>query len=336
MLAEIDSLPGQLLTAYQLGASSNSSGLEKPGILIMAGMGGSAIGADLVSAYVKDICRVPLIVQREYDLPGWAQGKDVMVVVSSHSGNTEESLAVFEQAYKNQCRLLAICTGGALEQKALKLNVPVWKFKHKKQPRAAVGFSFGLQLALLHKLDLIPDPASDVSRTVEAMNEQQKTVKADMPVSKNPAKRMAGQMLGRLVTVVGADVLAPVARRWSTQINELAKSWSQFEIIPELDHNAIAGAAHPEELIDKRMVIFLRAASQSPRNKERIDLTMQRYLSEGLFVDFYLAKGKSPIEQMWTTLHFGDYVSYYLAILNGVDPTYIESIAWLKQRMQHG
>jgi glucose/mannose-6-phosphate isomerase len=336
MLAEIDSLPDQLLTAYQLGTSFNSSGLENPRILIMAGMGGSAIGADLVSAYVKDKCRVPLFVQREYDLPAWAQGKDVLVVVSSHSGNTEESLEVFEQAHKNQCRLLAICTGGALEQKALNYTVPVWKFVHEKQPRAAVGYSFGLQIALLRKLDLIPDPVSEISRAVDAMNVQKKNVAAEVPVSKNPAKRMAGQMLGRLVTVVGSDVLAPVARRWSTQINELAKTWSQFEIIPELNHNAIAGAGHPEDLIEKRMVIFLRAASQSQRNKERIDLTMQRYLSEGLFVDYYNAKGESLIDHMWTMLHFGDYVSYYLAVLNGVDPTHIESIAWLKQKMQHG
>jgi glucose/mannose-6-phosphate isomerase len=336
MLAEIDGLPDQLDAAWRLRLSLETPHFGDIQSIVLAGMGGSAIGADLVAALVRDTCKIPLFVQREYDLPAWVKGKDSLVVVSSHSGNTEESLEVFQAALQRGCSVLAICTGGRLGQLAMQAGVPTWKFVHEGQPRAAVGFSFGLQLALLHGLALIPDPTHDLTAAIIAMEDQQRVLMADIPVQQNPAKRLAGQMMGRLVTIVGADVLAPVARRWSTQVNELAKNWSQFESIPELNHNSIAGAQFPEELALKRLVVFLRGDCQLARNKQRIDWTMQRYLEDGLAVDSFMAKGSTALEQLWTALHFGDYTAYYLAMLSGMDPTPIEPISWLKKRMENG
>ncbi len=335
MLVEINSLPDQLKQAWDLGKLLELPGYYDHNAIILAGMGGSAIGADLVVSLVRNKCRIPLIVQREYDLPAWAMGKKVLAVVSSHSGNTEESLAIFESAKKQNCQIIAICTGGKLEQLAVQSGILTWKFSHSKQPRAAVGFSFGLQLALLYKLGLIADQTNEIASAVKGMKDQQSHLTADILVHKNPAKRLAGQMLGRLVTIVGAEILAPVARRWSTQINELAKSWSQFEFIPELNHNSIAGTSLPVGLSLNRMVMFLKSSIQFERNQNRISFTMQRFLMDGVVVDSYEAKGNSAIEQLWTALHFGDYVAYYLAMLNGIDPTSIEAIAWLKQKMQN-
>jgi glucose/mannose-6-phosphate isomerase len=140
--------------------------------------------------------------------------------------------------------------------------------------------------------------------------------------------------MGRWVIVFGADALKPVARRWKTQVNELAKAVAQFEALPEADHNALAGLMQPEQTLHAIMALFLRAASYHPRNLLRIDLTKQAYMLEGLNTDFYDAQGGTPLAQQWTALHFGDYVAYYLAMLYEIDPTPIEALEGFKKQLK--
>ncbi len=333
-LGEIESLPGQLEQAYQKGM-----GLELPdwqGLrqVLIAGMGGSAIGADLLAAYTAPLCQIPIMVLRNYTLPAWAAGPQTLVVASSHSGNTEETLAAFDQAVKNGCRLMALSTGGKLADKARQADIPLWTFEHQGQPRAAVGFSFGLLLAILSHLRLVPDPAVDLSAAISAMRKQQDGLRADIPVVSNLAKRLAGRMVGRWVMVFGAEVLEPVARRWKTQVNELAKAWAQFEVLPEADHNALAGLNQPEDGLTSAIALFLRGASNHPRNLVRADLTRQAYLLEGVSSDFVEAQGDSPLSQQWTALHLGDYVAYYLAMLYDIDPTPIPALEGFKNELR--
>jgi glucose/mannose-6-phosphate isomerase len=296
-------------------------------------MGGSAIGADLLAAYAAPLCPVPLAVQRGYSLPAWAHGPGTLMVASSHSGNTEETLAAFDQAYTDGCRILALCTGGKLAAKAEATNTSLWTFEHPGQPRAAVGYSFGLLLALLSRLGLIPDPAGELSGAITAMRKQQADLRAEVPVVRNLAKREAGQLMGRWVMVFGSDVLEPVARRWKTQINELSKAWAQYELLPEADHNTLAGLAQPENGLSSAMALFLRAPSYHPRNLLRAELTKQAYMLEGLNTDFMDAQGDSALAQQWTALHLGDYVAYYLAMLYEIDPTPIPALEGFKQQL---
>jgi len=188
-------------------------------------------------------------------------------------------------------------------------------------------------LAAFTRLGLIADPADELAEALAAMRAQQSSLLADVPVARNPAKRMAGQLFGRWVMVMGSGVLAPVARRWKGQVNELAKAWAQFDYLPEADHNTIAGIACPEELLTKMMALFLRAPSDHPRNHLRADLTRQIFMMEGLNTDFYDAQGDSPLAHLWTALHFGDYQAYYLAMAYGADPTPIPAISELKKEM---
>lgn len=339
MLAHINGLPDQLGFAWDLSQRQPFEGLEpSKGSLrqiVIAGMGGSAIGADLVSAAVMDTCSVPIFVHRDYDLPAFAKGTGTLVICSSHSGNTEETLDAFDAAIENGCRVLALTTGGKLAEKAKDAGFPVWKFEHKGQPRAAVGFSFGLILGALSRLELVPDASADVAGAVKAMKSQQAALVAESPVSKNPAKRVAGQLMGRWVTVVGAGALAPVARRWKGQINEVAKAVANFEFIPEADHNTLAGILYPPEVVPPHVItLFLRAPSDHPRNRLRLDMTRKTYMLEGLNTDAYTAKGDSIIAHIWTALHFGDYVAYYLAMAYGVDPTPVSALESLKAALK--
>lgn len=334
MLAEIDGLPDQLETAWKLGSQFELPSFSEIDRVLVAGMGGSAIGADLLAAYIEPLSQVPLFVQRDYTLPAWASGSQTLVIASSHSGNTEETLSVFEQARQAECQILVLSTGGKLAESASSAGIPVWKFDHTGQPRAAVGFSFGLLLALFSRQGWIPDQASEVADALAAMRGQQSKLKADVPIVQNPAKRQAGQMMGRWVVIIGSGLLAPVARRWKGQLSELAKAWGQFEALPEADHNTLAGIDHPEEMLTNALVIFLRAGSDHPRNLMRSELTQQSFMVAGLGTDFYIAKGSSRLAQLWTAIHFGDYSGYYLAMSYGVDPTPIPAISSLKNAMQ--
>ncbi len=330
MLGEIDHLPAQLEQAYALGQSLPLPEGDFKQVVI-AGMGGSAIGADLLSAYIAGTCDLPIIVWRDYGLPAFAKGPGTLFIASSHSGNTEETLDAYENAQKAGCTLLAISTGGKLAEKAAAANIPFWKFEHKGQPRAAVGFSFGLLLALFARLGLIPGQEDAVRETVAAMHEQQAHLKADVPAALNPAKRYAGQLVGRWVTVFGSGALAPVARRWKGQINELAKAPANFEFLPEADHNTLAGLVNPSELLMSRtMTMFINAPSDHPRNRLRSEITRQTFMLEGSNTDFYMAKGNSTLAHIWTALHFGDYMTYYLAIAYQVDPTPVDALQNLK------
>jgi glucose/mannose-6-phosphate isomerase len=333
MYSEIHNLPGQLEKAWELGNRMPLPEVQGLRRVVIAGMGGSAIGADLMIAYSEPQCKIPVYLSRDYALPAWASGPETLVIASSHSGNTEETLEAFSQARQQGCHLMVVSTGGKLAEAAGDAGAPVWTFEHKGQPRAAVGYSFGLLLAAVFRLGLIDDPSADLKAAVAAMREQQTALAADSPVERNPAKRMAGQLYGRWITVLGADYLNPVARRWKGQMSENAKAWAQFEFLPEADHNSLAGMENPEEILSKMMTIFLQAPSNHSRNRLRLELTRKTMMAQGLATDFFDAKGDSPLAHIWTTLHFGDYSSFYLAMAYEVDPTPIDVLLTFKAAM---
>jgi glucose/mannose-6-phosphate isomerase len=335
MLGEINSLPTQLENAWILGQSLPLPVMEGIQKVILSGMGGSAIGADLVSAYVAPTCPVPVVVHRDYGLPAWASGPGTLMVASSHSGETEETLDSFDAGAKSGCRVIAICTGGELEKRALAARIPVWKFSHAGQPRAAVGWSFGLLLSLFSRLGLIPDPSQELAAAILGMRSRQPILAAAIPSAGNPAKRLAGLLVDRWVNVFGSGILAPVARRWKDQLNELAKTGAGFEFLPEADHNALAALVNPE-MLGKVITLFLSSPSDHPRNQKRTTLTHKAFLAAGMNTDLFTAIGDSPLEQMWTTLHFGDYLGFYLAIAYGMDPTPVEALQGFKRALRSG
>ncbi|HEY2981279.1 MAG TPA: bifunctional phosphoglucose/phosphomannose isomerase [Anaerolineales bacterium] len=334
MVGHIDGLPDQLAAAWELGLQQPLPKLKDIRCVVISGVGGSAIGADLLAAYVQPICAIPVVVHRDYNLPGFASGPETLVVCSSHSGNTEETLSGYELALERKCQVLCISRGGKLAERAAQNKTPFWKFEHDGQPRAAVGFSFGLLLALFVRLGLIADQAEALAGAVASMRKSQARLTPDILTAKNHAKRYAGQLMGRLVVVMASGYLAPVARRWKGQINEIAKSAAQFELLPEADHNTLQGLMFPENTLNAHsMTLFLRAPSDHPRNRLRSDLTRKAFMLEGLNTDYVDARGDSPLGHMWTMVLFGDYMAYYLAIAYGVDPTPIPALEQFKKTL---
>jgi len=335
MLGEIDNLPDQLASAYQLGMKHDLPDWKNFRQVVIAGMGGSAIGADLLAAYCASLAFLPVSVHRDYSLPVYARGEESLVICSSHSGNTEETLDAFESARKAECRIVVVCTGGELVKRAKENNIPIWTFDHVGQPRAAVGFSFGLLLAMFQRLGFLSDQSKEMEDAVASMKRTQQHLKADVPAVKNPAKRYAGQLMGRWVTFMGSGLLSVVARRWKGQINEVAKAGANFEFLPEADHNTLAGTINPQETLNAHtMTLFLRAPSDHPRNRLRSDLTRKAFMLEGMNTDYIDARGETPLAHMWTSILFGDYMAYYLAMGYGVDPTPIQALVEFKEAMK--
>jgi glucose/mannose-6-phosphate isomerase len=333
MIGAINDLPDQLQRAWSLGqelALPKSKSIQR---VIISGMGGSAIGADLLNAYAQPHLKLPLFVHRGYDLPAWAAGPETLVICCSHSGNTEETLSSFEGAQKNKAEILAITTGGKLAEAAEAAKHPVWHFDHQGQPRTAVGYSFGLLLALCARLDFLADPSAELESAVAAMQRQQEKLLPDIPDTQNSAKRMGGQFMGRWVTIFGAEIMAPVAQRWKAQLNENAKSQAAFEILPEADHNTIQGVVQPEDEFRATMNIFLQSSLNHPRNQLRTEKTRVAIMLEGQNTDSLRGRGPSRMAHMWTALHYGDYSSFYLAMGYQLDPTPVPMLVELKDSL---
>lgn len=333
-LSYINELPEQLKAAWKLGQEYPLPEVDQVSRVVLAGMGGSAIGGDLLASYAMPVAKVPIFVWRNYDLPGFVSDSRTLVIASSHSGNTEETLSAFDRALERGATVLAVTTGGTLAEAATNAGTPVWRFEHDGQPRSAVGFSFGLLLSALTRAGFIEFDPKDIDETMLAMHDQMEEIGAKIPVAGNLAKRMAGQFMDRWPTIIGSEFLAPVARRWRTQIAEIPKAVAQFEELPEADHNMIEGVQHPESLFGPTMVVFLRSTLNHPRNLKRLEATRNTLMVEGFNTDILEAQGQSRLAHQWTSLHLGDYVAYYLAMAYGTDPTPVPIMQDLKQRLK--
>ncbi len=332
MLGHIDALPDQFQGAWELSQTLPLPD-SMPAVrqIVITGMGGSAIGGEYLAALVEAHSAIPVLVNRDYILPAFVSGPETLVIASSHSGNTEETLAAFAQALASGAQVMALTTGGELARRAAEAGVPLWQFTYDSQPRAAFGWSFGLLVGLAHRLRLAGDLSADAAEAVEQLRQWREHFGAATPIARNPAKRLAGQFCGRIGVFYGAGIMAPVARRWKCQINENAKAWAEFDYLPEQNHNGVAGLEHPRPAIEKLYCVFLQSSYDHPRVTLRQELSHRLYLQEGIMVDKVQARGGSRLAQMLNATQFGDYMSFYLAMENRVDPTPIPQIGALKE-----
>jgi len=212
-------------------------------------------------------------------------------------------------------------------------NVPVSIFDYKAQPRAALGFSFLPILCFMQRLGFLGDKSADVAETVTILQGLSAKIDEKVPLSSNPAKRLAEQLYGCLPVVYGAGIVAEVARRWKTQLNENSKAWAFYEVFPELNHNATVGYEFPKELAGKIKVVLLRSPSLHRRVRLRYRVTCELLDRAGVKYEFVDSEGSSFLSQMMSLVLFGDYASYYLAILYRVDPSPVKVIAYLKEQL---
>ena len=333
MLGRIAELPQQCRDAW-----ANVQGLELPAEyrrvnrVVALGMGGSAIGGDLLRVLAEPECALPIVTNRDYTVPAFVNA-DTLVIASSYSGNTEETLSAFQEVRQRGAALLAITTNGKLAQQARELGAPLLTFRYQSQPRAALGYSLVSLIGVMQRLDFIGDKAADLEEAIAVMEALQEEIRETVSVTENLAKQLARRLHGRLPVIYGSGYLGEVAHRWKTQLNENAKAWSFFEQLPELNHNAVVGYQFPKELAERILVVMLTSSLDHPRNKARFQVTQEILTRHGIAYETIEARGKSPLAQMLSAIHFGDYVSFYLAMLYEVDPTPVQAIGYLKERL---
>ena len=350
MLWHIASLPDQCEAAWRdAQAIDLPESFREARQVVIAGMGGSAIGGALFQSLAAPHLRIPVHVARDYTLPAFAEGPSTLVIASSYSGDTEETLAAFQEGRARRCQLMAIAAGGRLEAMARQFGAAFMRVAYESMPRAALGYSFVPLAAFASRLGWLDDPSAHPSAlrlrsgqaSLRASLEEATAVMRgwnaelvpESPVVKNLAKRMAGQMVGRFVIVYGAGLFAEVARRWKGQVNENGKQFAAFEALPEADHNAILGSSYPEGMANHLKVIFLTGVSDHPRNRARVEISRQVLMVQGCDTDVLAARGESPLAQMLSLIQLGDWISGYLGIANGVDPSDTELLLEFKRRM---
>jgi glucose/mannose-6-phosphate isomerase len=334
MLSRISELPVQCQEAWiAVGGWDPPTGYDAVRHVVVLGMGGSAIGGALMQGLVSPECGVPITVVRGYDPPAFVAGEEYLAVACSYSGNTEETLAAFSEALRRGARGVAVSSGGQLSRLATEKGIPLLHFEYESQPRAALGYLLILLLGSLWRLGLIRDLGPDVADAVGAMVEFQRVLKPEIAQQHNPAKALAQALVGRLPAIYGSGFLAPVANRWKTQFNENAKQWSLFEVLPELNHNAVVGLGIPAEIRDRVTVITLRSRLEDTRMRARWNATEDLLEREGVVTASFQGSGDSPLAQMLSLILLGDYTSLYLGLLNDVDPTPVEPIAFLKRQL---
>lgn len=331
-LGRIEALPEQCEQAW-----GRAAGLRLPdehraarGVVLL-GMGGSAIAGDILCYLATRTGGKPARVVRGYDVPN-AVGERTLVVACSHSGNTEETLSAFRQAVGKGAKAFAITTGGELKKLADDAGAPAFVYEYDGEPRSAIGHQLMALLALGEQAGLVTPQASAVAEAVALMKRQRAALDFDSPFNSNPAKQLASRLHDRLPVIVGAGVLEPAAYRWKTQINENAESWAVHETLPEFGHNTIVGLALPREVVALVHAVLLWHPSLASlaRHYEAIEAEMDE---AGVAHERFEVAGESLLAQTLAACHAGDFVSYYLALLNGVSPAPMAAIDRLKARL---
>lgn len=318
-------------TNAKLLAEGVNVSFSKPDRVIIAGMGGSGIGGDLLKDYARDKANVPFEVSRDYTLPAYVNRRSLVVVVS-YSGETEESLSAFLDATKRKCTIFCISSGGALLEHANRLNVPFLRVPEGMPPRAASPYLLVPQLLLMEKLGLAKGVSKELEEAIYVLKKVCAENSPEIPEEKNKSKFIASGLIGTAPVVYGFGVYRAVAQRWKQQFNENAKVPAKWDVFPELDHNEIVGWEKAGGLANCFSTVFIRDKSESVDVRRRIETTKSLMPRASKQFEVY-AQGEGTLARMLSTVVLGDFTSVYLAILRKIDPTPVQTITTLKQKI---
>jgi glucose/mannose-6-phosphate isomerase len=334
MAARIAAIPDQIERAVEEAAAHPwKLPVPDPDLLATGALGGSAISTDLAAAALLDRLPRPVLTVREYHWPACVTRRS-LALLSSFSGNTEETLALYEEAGTRGVPRIVLTTGGALAEHAARDGVHARRMPPGGSPRAAIYGSWVAVTDLFHALGWIANPAGEWREAVQLLRVRNVSLGPDVPIARNPARRLAHAIGERPVYVYAAsERLGPVATRIRNQINENAKLLGHSALVPELNHNEIVGWEMPGTIGRDAVVLILRDAEDAPEADLRLTLTADYVKQRGAeVVEVREAEGQR-LARLAAHCQFGDYLSLYLALLRGTDPTPIASIDWFKQKL---
>jgi glucose/mannose-6-phosphate isomerase len=301
--------------------------------IIVTGLGGSAIGGDILRNYAHKKASLPVVVNRDYHLPAFA-GRDTLVFAISYSGNTEETLEAYAQALDRGADMVVLSSGGKLSEYARRDNLGLIQIPSGFVPRAATGWLFAPVALLLGKMGILPGVEQEIKETAAVLEQLRESLNPTVDIPLNQARMIAGKTRDSIPVIWGTTGVSEVAaQRWKAQINENAKSPAYYNIFPELNHNEIVGFEVPEPMLQHLVHIILRDKDDYGRIQRRIDIS-KGIIKERIKNIFEVYScGESYLARVFSLIYTGDYASVYLALEYGINPTPVKMIDYLKEQL---
>ncbi|MCG7844431.1 MAG: bifunctional phosphoglucose/phosphomannose isomerase [Methanomassiliicoccales archaeon] len=328
LMSQMAAFPGQLEWARDL-QMEEIAGIKN---VVICGVGGSAIAGDVITDILTPSCMSPIITSRSVTMPGFADA-DTLALVISYSGNTAESLNLYEDAMQRGCRIVTITSGGELEKLAIKNGHPFIKVPVGNQPRASLGYLLGAAALVLQKVGLC-HPHRDLCEATSRLRSYLKELGPEVPTSRNQAKKIALALREGVPAIYSPRHVRSIALRWQNQINENSKSVAFSGEIPEMNHNQLVGWLEGGKDCSCRPV-FLLATDTQPTVRKMTEVTLQMFNERGLDPIMVNLPGDNLLDNVLQGISLGDMVSYYLAVLKGVDPAPVAVIKEFKERISH-
>jgi glucose/mannose-6-phosphate isomerase len=301
--------------------------------IVVAGMGGSAIGGDLVRSYLAEKLSIPFFICRNYTLPNFV-GESTLVFVSSYSGNTEETLSAYDDAKRRGAKIIAISSDGKVKEEAIQDKIIYVNIPEGFPPRAALGYSFVPILVLLERLGFVQGEKEEIRKTKEFLSSNRSKYRMELGIEKNLAKKIALELHRKLpIIYAGNDHFDAVSTRWKGQICENAKMLAYSNVFPEFNHNELVGWKILSGYRDHLSVVILKDREDHIRIKRRMEIVKGIIEKEGVKVWEIESCGETLLSRMFSLIQLGDFVSFYLAILNREDPTPVKVIDFLKNEL---
>lgn len=302
--------------------------------IVFAGLGGSAIGADLVRSYLYYESKIPIQVFREYDLAGFVDNS-TLIFLSSYSGNTEETLSAYAQAKEKKATMIAISCDGKLKENALRDNVTFIEIPKGSPPRCNLGYLSIIPLCILAKLGLAKDASPSIQQMIRTLDElKNKNLNPKITQKDNIAKAVALKLVNKFSIIYSASIYFDIcATRFKGEIAENSKALASSHVFPEMNHNEIVGWQYPEKLFKDFVVVMLRDREMHKRLAIRMDITRDIIKKEGAKVIEIWSRGEDLLSRIFSLIYIGDFVSFYLAILYGIDPTPVDKVTYLKNKL---
>jgi glucose/mannose-6-phosphate isomerase len=334
MLDGLARFPEQIKESLAIAEATERFNFIKIDNVIIVGMGASAISGDIMASLFRDKLDVPIVVNREYDLPKWVN-KDTLVICISYSGNTDETISSFKIAYQKKCKIICISTGGKLQDLAEKRKVPFVKIPAGIQPRAATAYLLFPSIIFLKKIGLLKTVIdADIEETIAVTQDFVAMNNKAVPEENNQAKQLAKKIFNTIPQIYGWGIYTPIAKRWRHQLNENSKVIARTDVVPECNHNDIVGWSANPGISKQFSCVLIR-----DKDEEIIDMTTRFSFMHDLFrntagnIVEVSPKGKSQLAKMMYLMCLGDFTSCYLAVLRGIDPSPVDIITELKKRL---
>jgi glucose/mannose-6-phosphate isomerase len=334
MLDTLCQLPNQIKEAIEIAKTMDMENFIKIDNVIITGMGASGIAGNIVTRLFRDKIDIPIFVNKEYDLPKWVR-KDTLAIFFSYSGNTEETLNAFKIASQKKCKIVSVSSGGKLQEFSERRGVNHIKIPSGFQPRVAIAYSLFPLIWILKRNGILKNNIeSDIEETYIVIKDFINNNKKSVVEENNLSKQIARKIFNTLPQIYGWGFFHPIAKRWRQQLNENSKVVSREDVVSESNHNDIVGwSLNPEASKNFSCILFRDKDSESLNMSTRLNFMKNLFEGSTANVIEVHPKGKSRLAKMMYIMCLGDFLSCYLAILRNINPTPVDIIIELKQRL---